>query len=193
MNTITTSTIAPRKLLCALLVVGTGFLLWGISSSYQATNALGDAVYQHIDQGILEADLSSRALAQLSSAPTTAPAEVGLLLAHMDQQIGAGLALPALALGQEALTLDPDNVSVMLRLGMVYLQQRQYAEAETNLLAVHEAQTSATTTNLAAWYLALLYATYGDEQRTRQFLQEAAGAPHFYQKKATQLLSLMDG
>lgn len=169
--------------LISVVLIGIG---WS-SYSYQQSSEWDNLIHQYIQQSPLEAKQTTRAFST-TIAPSTHQ-EITTLLEQMDAHLEKRQALPAIALGQTLLQLDPDNQAVLLRLGMIYLQQQQYEEAQIHLKAVYQGEEPASQP-LAAWYLALLYAQYGDTERCKSFLQEVAtGAYHAHQ--ATRLLNLI--
>lgn len=169
--------------LFSIVLIGIG---WS-SYAYQQSSEWDNLIHQYIQENPLEAKQTTRALST-TIAPSTHQ-EITTLLEQMDAHLGKREALPAIALGETLLQLDPDNHAVLLRLGIIYLQQQQYEEAQIYLKTIYQAE-EPVSRPLAAWYLALLYAQYGDIERCKILLQEvAAGEPHAHQ--AIHLLNLI--
>lgn len=170
-------------LFASLLLLG---IVWG-SYGYQQSSQWDNLVHEYIQESTLNTQPASRALSKaVGSHPTTNSIP---LLKQMDGHLEQHEAKKAIAVGMLLLEQDPDNHAVLLRLGMVYLQQQQYEEAQLHFKQVYQAQ-EPTSRPLAAWYLALLHAQYGPTQRCKTLLQEVA-AGDAYAHQATQLLRLI--
>ena len=176
-----TSTIKAYWIAAALL----GLLMLVLGYFYQRSSQLDNAVHQYIQQQLSNDAPALRALVAAAQPQNTIAAE----LQKMDDQLHAGQPLQALAIGHHILEQDPGNSAVWLRLGIVYLQQRQYEEAQHYLQAVHQ-DPSTTIAPIAAWYLALLHAQHGDYDRCRTLLQEVA-ASTYYTHEADELMALL--
>lgn len=169
-------------LLASLLLIGG---VWS-SYGYQQSSQWENLVHQYLQESTLDAKQTNRALAPAAtSSPTT---EVTKLLEQLDAHIEQREAVKAIAIGNLLLELDPDNHAALLRLGLVYLQQQEYDEAQLHFKQVYEAQEPHSRPQ-AAWYLALLHAQYGQTERCKTLLQEVA-AGDAYAHQATQLLRL---
>ncbi len=171
----------------ALLVVACWY---GLSLRYQTESSVDNTVYQHIQKAevafltYLEKDRA--AVPQTKTLSTMDSA-----LMRLDQHLKAGERLAVLAEGEVLLDVDPSNLDVLLRQGIVYLQQQEYALAYEQLTTVHQSPTPTILQAEAAWYLALLQAQQGNWSRSQAYLQDVLTTHTPYRRSAEELLDLI--
>ena len=179
---------ALRPFLKVLLAICMGaFGIGWCMHAYHQSSQWDNLVHQYIQESTTEMEQTTRALSE-----TLVPSDHQQMMAlfqRMDTHLELHQAVLAIAEGEALLRLDPDNLAVLLRLGMIYLQQEQYEEAQIHFKTVYQAE-EASSRPLAAWYLALVHGRYGQTQQCQMFLREAAaGDAHTHQ--ATRLLALI--
>lgn len=108
-------------------------------------------------------------------------------IASVDKRFENGKRLEALALYNELLEQDPNNTELLLRVGIIYLQEKEYSLAQENLAIVYDDKESAFALD-AAWFLALLNAEYNNLDKTHQLLKEVVDGRGNYHLQATALL-----
>jgi hypothetical protein len=170
----------------ALLVVGVVFL----QQRYQAHSSLENVVHQYIQDAevvtstYLEKDRAAQQ--QLVLTP------IDSALMRMDEHLRAGERLDVLAKGEAVLEQDPSNLEVLLRQGIVYLQDQDHTLAYEQLKIVYDAPTSTATRAEAAWYLALLQAQTNNWSRSQRYLKDVLETHTPYRRLAEELLVLVE-
>lgn len=109
-------------------------------------------------------------------------------ISAIDQEMSEGNSLLALAKYDALLEEDPSNMELLLRMGIIYLQKKEYSLAQENLSIVHGFKASIFSLD-AAWFLALLNAEYEQWDKTKQLLQEVVSGRGNYHLQAKDLLS----
>lgn len=112
-------------------------------------------------------------------------------IANIDQRFGKGERLIALANYHDLLKQDPSNMELLLRIGIIYLQEKEYSLAQENLTEVYGFKESVFALD-GAWFLALLNAEYENWDRTKRLLKEVVAERGNYHLQATELLKALD-
>jgi len=163
-----------------LLVATSGFAYW---TSNKATNKL----YQYVQ----EVDLSlysHRGVVKVDSSKQQQTIEEKI--APIDKRFEDGDKLGALARYNALLEEDPGNMEILLRIGIIYLQENEYTLAQENLTTVYNYKESIFAQD-AAWFLALLNAQYKNMDKTKMLLEEVIDNRGNYYLKAEEYLSLV--
>jgi tetratricopeptide (TPR) repeat protein len=164
-----------------LLAATSGFAYW---SSNKSTNKL----YQYIQ----EVDLSlysHRGVVNINSSKQEQTIEEQV--APIDRRFEDGDKLGALARYNALLEEDPGNIELLLRIGVIYLQENEYTLAQENLTTVYNYKESIFAQD-AAWFLALLNAQYKNMDRTKVLLKEVVDNRGNYYLKAEEYLGLFN-
>lgn len=112
-------------------------------------------------------------------------------IASIDQQFVKGERLLALANYHNLLEQDPSNMELLLRIGIIYLQEKEYSLAQENLTGVYGFKESVFALD-GAWFLALLNAEYGNWNKTKSLLNEIIEERGNYHLQAAELLKVLD-
>lgn len=99
-------------------------------------------------------------------------------------------ALKAAGIYQDLLKTDPGRLDLRIRLGMLYLKNRQHEAAREHLHIIYEHK-SASLQPDAAWFLALLAIVEGKETYAKKLLAESLEAGSQYQGNAQKLHQLL--
>ncbi|MGH1334486.1 MAG: tetratricopeptide repeat protein [Aureispira sp.] len=176
--------ILKNAVLLLLLLTG-GYWL---SEQYKQANALDNLIHKHIQTASVASTTYLDEARAIQGNNDLTPIESKLLL--LDQHLQAGEHLEVLAKGQAFLEGDPDNLEILLRLGIVYLQEDDYALAYEQLIAVHQAPTTASLLQIeAAWYLALLQSQEGHWEQSQKYLQQVLSTHTVYRRSAEELIA----
>lgn len=89
---------------------------------------------------------------------------------------------------ESLLKKDPGNISLQLRLGMVYLKLKQYDVAKVHFYFVYENKDSGLQPD-SAWFLGLISIVEEDRDAGKTFLKECVTKKCSYKKEAAELLS----
>lgn len=152
---------------------------------------LNTSVTNKVNDYIKDVDLSlyaHRGVLQKKSPDTKQLINEGI--ASIDQQFGKGERLVALANYHDLLKKDPSNMELLLRIGIIYLQEKEYNLAQENLTAVYGFKESVFALD-GAWFLALLNAEYENWDRTKKLLNEIVQARGNYHLQAAALLKAL--
>ena len=144
-----------------VLLVSSAFAYWN-------ANQLDAKVYHFIHQ----VDLSlytHRGLVQHE--PKEENLSLDEAIAYQDNRFENGERLAALAGYENLLKQDPSNMELLLRIGIIYLQEKEYSLASENLNSVYEFKESVFALD-AAWFLALMQAEFGNLDQTQKLLKE---------------------
>lgn len=164
-------------------IIALGLLTSSTFAYWKSTTALNQA-----DNYIHQVDLSlyaHRGLVQTNS--ENQQQLLNNQIASIDKHFEAGKRLTALALYNQLLEQDPNNTEVLLRIGIIYLQEKEYSLAQENLLTVYEDKESAFALD-AAWFLALMHLTYNNKDQAQKLLNEVVDGRGNYHLQATNLL-----
>ncbi|BDS13347.1 tetratricopeptide repeat protein [Aureispira anguillae] len=144
-----------------VLLISSGYAYWkstaAINKVHIYMNKVDLSLYAHRGVVVLE--------------PSNKTAITGGAIARIDKRFREGKRLVALAHYQNLLQEDPNNMELLLRIGLIYLQEKEYSLAQENLDLVYGFKESVFALD-AAWFLALLNAEYGNWNRTKQLLKE---------------------
>ncbi len=165
-----------------LLIVLSGFTYW-------TSNQTHNQVFTYIEQ----VDLSlytHRGVQHLQPEAKEKKQTIEEKIAAIDKRFEAGDKLGALARYNQLLEADPNNMELLLRTGIIYLQEKEYALAEENLSTVYQDKASAFALD-AAWFLALLKAQYQKEAETKALLKEVIDGRGNYYLNATEYQKLL--
>ena len=160
-------------------------LLIGTSSAYWAASSVPNKVNAYIHS----ADLSlytHRGVVSVSMDEEEAT-PINAQIAMVDQELSEGKTLLALAKYNDLLKQDPSNMELLLRMGIIYLQENEYSLAQENLSEVYGFKASIFSLD-AAWFLALLNAEYEQWDRTKTLLKEVIEGRGNYHLQAKDLL-----
>jgi tetratricopeptide (TPR) repeat protein len=160
-------------------------LLIGSSSAYW----LHSSVPNKVDQYIHAADLSLYTHRGVVSTSMDEEEDVPInaQIAAVDQELSEGNSLLALAKYDELLQQDPSNMELLLRIGIIYLQKKEYRLAQETLSEVYGLKASVFSLD-AAWFLALLNAEYEQWEKTKALLKEVVEGRGNYHLQAKGLL-----
>lgn len=171
-----------------MVLTGTIYLL---HQQYKEASTLDNLIYQHIQQ----ANITSSAYYLNKERALQEQKQWVLLdqvLLQMDEHLQAGEHLDVLAKGNAFLKTDPDNLEILLRMGIVYLKEQDHDLAKEQFLAIHQASTTQTLRIEAAWYLALLQSQQGQWQQSQKYLKEVLNTPTNYSHSAEELLAQIE-
>ncbi len=91
---------------------------------------------------------------------------------------------------ESMLKLDPGNVGLHLRLGLLYLKMEQISAAKEHLFFVHGNLDSALQPD-SSWFLALANILGNNETEAKKYLFECIDKKCSYKKEASQLAELL--
>lgn len=160
-----------------VLAVGSNFAYWNV-------NQFANKVYTHIQQ--VDLSLYTHRGAVSANSENQNPS-IEDQMAAIDEKFENGDRLPALARYEALLEQDPGNAELLLRIGIIYLQEQEHALAQENLSLVYEDKESAFALD-AAWFLALLHAEQQNEELSKKLLVEVVDGRGNYFKEAKGLL-----
>jgi tetratricopeptide (TPR) repeat protein len=160
-------------------------LLIGSSSAYWLSTSIPNKVERYIHT----ADLSLYTHRGVISISIEEDEEtpINQQIALVDGELPEGNALLALAKYDQLLEQDPGNLELLLRMGIIYLQENEYSLAQEKLSEVHGLKASIFSLD-AAWFLALLNAKYEEWDRTKGLLKEVVEGRGNYHLQAKDLL-----
>ena len=160
-------------------------LLIGTSFAYRVSTSVPNKVNRYIHA----ADLSLYTHRGVISASMDEEKEVPIndQIAVVDQELSEGNTLLALAKYDQLLQQDPSNMELLLRIGIIYLQKKEYSLAQETLSEVHGLKASVFSLD-AAWFLALLNAEYEQWEKTKALLKEVVEGRGNYHIQAKDLL-----
>lgn len=167
----------------SILIVLTVGLLIGLSSFgyWQATQA-SNLTYQYIQNANF--DLYAHRAIVKTPENLTIEEQIG----QVDEQFNEGKKLKALAAYQNILKQDPDNTEILLRIGVIHLQEEQPSEAQEYFLQAAENKISVFYLD-AQWFLALIAVQNKDNKQAQKLLQNIIEQRGNYYKEAQKLLS----
>ncbi len=140
------------------------------------------------DNFIQQVDLSlysHRGVATTTKEPT-----LETKIAKIDQLFAQQKSLEALAHYQQLLEEDPNNTELLLRIGVIYLQEKQYEIASEHLQLVYADKDAAFALD-GAWFLGLLQCKYGNKKNAQKLFEEVVNGRGNYYKNAQNLLESM--
>lgn len=162
--------------------------IYCLGHQYKKASALDNLIYQHIQTASIQSSSylqEARAMQNNSRLSATAQS-----LAEIDAHLASGEQLKVLAKGQAILETDPGNLAILLRLGIVHLQQQEDLLAYEELLTIYKAPSiDATLKTEAAWYLALLQSQKKQWKTSQHYLQEVLNNYTPYRQPAQKLLA----
>lgn len=162
-------------------------LLVGIFGSYWKATSIPNKIYAYIH----DVDLSLYMHRGVSVVQTSSPEpKFEDKIAAVDKRFEKGERLVALAQYYHLLEEDPSNMELLLRIGIIYLQEQAYDEAQEKLALVYHFKTSIFYLD-AAWFMALLQAEYGNWEESKQLLEEVVQERGNYHLQARALLERM--
>ncbi|CAA6829370.1 MAG: Unknown protein [uncultured Aureispira sp.] len=173
-----------RFILSAIILVSIG-----ASFAYYLSTSVANKANRYI----LAADLSLYThRGVLSTASTDAAEQVPMnaQIAIVDQEFSEGNKLLALAKYEQLLEEDPSNMELLLRIGIIYLQKKEYSLAQESLSEVYGFKASIFSLD-AAWFLALLNVEYKQWGKAEELLKEVVEGRGNYHLQAKELLDCL--
>lgn len=172
-----------------ILVLILSISIYCLGQQYNKASYLENLVHQHIQTATIQSNTylhgAARAVQQNNRLSVATQQ-----LSQIDAHLAAGQKLEVLAKGQALLEADPGNLQVLLRLGIVHLQQQEHALAYEHLLTIYQAPTiSSALKTETAWYLALLQAQQKQWKASQQCLQVVLENYTAYRQVAEELLT----
>lgn len=169
-----------------ILLLTTG--VYWLSQHYKQASALDNLIHKHLQAASLVSTTYLNKGRAIQEGQYLSPLENTLM--QMDRHLEAREHLEVFAKGQAFLEADPDNLEILLRLGIAYLQEQDYNLAYEQLIAVHQAPTNASLLQAeAAWYLALLQSQKGHWKRSQEYLQQVLSTHTIYRRSAEELIA----
>ena len=161
-----------------LLLMGSSFTYWSAAS-----------IPNQVNRYIHAADLSLYTNRGVVSTATNETEEmtINAQIAIVDQELSNGNLLLTLAKYEQLLEQDPSNMELLLRIGIIYLQKKEYRLAQENLSEVYGLKASIFSLD-AAWFLALLNAEYEEWGKAKELLKEVVEGRGNYHLEAKELL-----
>ncbi|MCP4439505.1 MAG: tetratricopeptide repeat protein [Aureispira sp.] len=167
----------------SILIVLTIGVLIGLSSfGYWNSTQASDLAYQYIQNANF--DLYAHRAIVAPDVQLSIDEQIG----RVDEHFNDGQKLEALALYQDILKQDPGNTEILLRMGVIHLQQEQPSEAQDYLLQAAENKISVFYLD-AQWYLALIAIQNEASAKAKQLLQPIVDQRGNHYKDAELLLT----
>lgn len=171
-----------------VLILILSISIYCLGQQYNKASYLENLVYQHIQTATIQSNtyLHGARAVQQNSRLSVATQQLSQIDAHLE----AGQKLEVLAKGQALLEADPGNLQVLLRLGIVHLQQQEHTLAYEHLMTIYQAPNiSASLKTETAWYLALLQAQQKHWKASQQCLKVVLENYTAYRQSAEELLT----
>jgi tetratricopeptide (TPR) repeat protein len=160
-------------------------LLFGTSSAYWVSTSVPNKVNHYIHAANLSL-YTHRGVVSTSKYEEEV-VSINDQIAVVDQELSEGNTLLALAKYDQLLQQDPSNMELLLRIGIIYLQKKEYSLAQETLSEVYGLKASIFSLD-AAWFLALLNAEYEQWGKAKALLKEVVEGRGNYHLQAKDLL-----
>lgn len=165
-----------------LIIITVGLLIGLSSFGYWNSSQANNLTYQYIQNANFDL-YAHRAIVGVDKV-LSIEEQIG----QVDEQFNEGKKLKALAAYQDILKQDPGNTEILLRIGVIHLQEEQPSEAQSYLLQAAENEISVFHLD-AQWFLALIAVQDKNPSRAKQFLQNIIVQRGNYYQEAEKLLT----
>ncbi|MCH2023799.1 MAG: hypothetical protein MK207_15085 [Saprospiraceae bacterium] len=171
------------KIVVVLIFAGIFFTAYSYWKSSYTSNLVNTHIYQadmsrYVHRGVLDFDTEGKEISFNDR------------IASVDNRFFNGEKKEALALYILLLKEDPGNMSILLRLGIIYLQEEDYTLAQDNLNTVYGYKESVYALD-AAWFLALMNYQNNNIPTVKTLLTEIIKGRGNYFMEAEELLEIL--
>lgn len=171
------------KIIFVLLFAGIFFTAYSYWKSTYTSNLVNTHIFQadmsrYVHRGVLDFDTEGKEISFSDR------------IASVDNLFFNGEKSEALASYITLLKEDPGNMSIMLRMGIIYLQEEEFTLAQENLNVVYGYKESVYALD-AAWFLALMNYQNNNFPNVKTFLSEIIEGRGNYFMEAEELLDMI--